>query len=136
MKDIETAQRAWQNRGYDLIRDPSVIKYKNSLQSLNVNGFWVASLLCHFEFLYLITLGSLIKSYPLFYHALCAVSMSFMCGGKCGIVIPVQCSSGIRGVCCYGYAGIGRISRFYAFLADIVLNRGLSTVYVAACSIC
>ncbi|KAA6354929.1 MAG: hypothetical protein EZS28_049545 [Streblomastix strix] len=30
MKDIETAQRTWQNRGYDLVRDPSVIKYKNS----------------------------------------------------------------------------------------------------------
>ncbi|KAA6361534.1 MAG: hypothetical protein EZS28_042939 [Streblomastix strix] len=28
--DIETAQRTWQNRGYDLVRDPSVIKYKNS----------------------------------------------------------------------------------------------------------
>ncbi|KAA6353389.1 MAG: hypothetical protein EZS28_051084, partial [Streblomastix strix] len=30
MSDIETAQRTWQNRGYDLVRDPSVIKYKNS----------------------------------------------------------------------------------------------------------
>ncbi|KAA6314175.1 MAG: hypothetical protein EZS28_055630, partial [Streblomastix strix] len=30
MKDIETAQRAWQYRGYDIIRDPNVIKYKNS----------------------------------------------------------------------------------------------------------
>ncbi|KAA6371664.1 MAG: hypothetical protein EZS28_032809 [Streblomastix strix] len=28
--DIETAQRTWQNRGYDLVREPSVIKYKNS----------------------------------------------------------------------------------------------------------
>ncbi|KAA6392167.1 MAG: hypothetical protein EZS28_012302, partial [Streblomastix strix] len=28
--DIETAQRTWQYRGYDLVRDPSVIKYKNS----------------------------------------------------------------------------------------------------------
>ncbi|KAA6371516.1 MAG: hypothetical protein EZS28_032960 [Streblomastix strix] len=28
--DIETAQRIWKNRGYDLVRDPSVIKYKNS----------------------------------------------------------------------------------------------------------
>ncbi|KAA6357565.1 MAG: hypothetical protein EZS28_046909, partial [Streblomastix strix] len=30
MSDIESAQRIWQNRGYDLVRDPSVIKYKNS----------------------------------------------------------------------------------------------------------
>ncbi|KAA6371745.1 MAG: hypothetical protein EZS28_032728 [Streblomastix strix] len=30
MKDIETAHRTWQNKGYDLVRDPSVIKYKNS----------------------------------------------------------------------------------------------------------
>ncbi|KAA6388311.1 MAG: hypothetical protein EZS28_016158, partial [Streblomastix strix] len=30
MSDLETAQRTWQNRGYDLVRDPSVIKYKNS----------------------------------------------------------------------------------------------------------
>ncbi|KAA6401435.1 MAG: hypothetical protein EZS28_003033 [Streblomastix strix] len=30
MKDIESAQRIWQNRGYDLVRDPRVIKYKNS----------------------------------------------------------------------------------------------------------
>ncbi|KAA6394082.1 MAG: hypothetical protein EZS28_010391 [Streblomastix strix] len=30
MSDIESAQRIWQNRGYDLLRDPSVIKYKNS----------------------------------------------------------------------------------------------------------
>ncbi|KAA6370587.1 MAG: hypothetical protein EZS28_033887 [Streblomastix strix] len=30
MSDIETAQRTWQNRGYDLVRDPSVIKNKNS----------------------------------------------------------------------------------------------------------
>ncbi|KAA6390366.1 MAG: hypothetical protein EZS28_014108 [Streblomastix strix] len=30
MSDIETAQRTQQNRGYDLVRDPSVIKYKNS----------------------------------------------------------------------------------------------------------
>ncbi|KAA6353222.1 MAG: hypothetical protein EZS28_051251, partial [Streblomastix strix] len=29
MSDIETAQRTWQNRGYDLVKDPSVIKYKN-----------------------------------------------------------------------------------------------------------
>ncbi|KAA6391522.1 MAG: hypothetical protein EZS28_012948 [Streblomastix strix] len=29
--DIEIAQRIWQNRGYDLVRDPSVIKYKNSV---------------------------------------------------------------------------------------------------------
>ncbi|KAA6397259.1 MAG: hypothetical protein EZS28_007213 [Streblomastix strix] len=28
--DIETAQRTLQNRGYDLVRDASVIKYKNS----------------------------------------------------------------------------------------------------------
>ncbi|KAA6329546.1 MAG: hypothetical protein EZS28_053597 [Streblomastix strix] len=28
--DIETSQKTWQNRGYDLVRDPSVIKYKNS----------------------------------------------------------------------------------------------------------
>ncbi|KAA6378606.1 MAG: hypothetical protein EZS28_025866 [Streblomastix strix] len=28
--DIETAQRTWQNRGYYLVRDPSVNKYKNS----------------------------------------------------------------------------------------------------------
>ncbi|KAA6362567.1 MAG: hypothetical protein EZS28_041907 [Streblomastix strix] len=28
--DIETEQRTWQNRGYDLVKDPSVIKYKNS----------------------------------------------------------------------------------------------------------
>ncbi|KAA6379919.1 MAG: hypothetical protein EZS28_024556 [Streblomastix strix] len=28
--DIQSAQRIWQNRGYDLVRDPSVIKYKNS----------------------------------------------------------------------------------------------------------
>ncbi|KAA6395243.1 MAG: hypothetical protein EZS28_009234 [Streblomastix strix] len=27
--DIESAQRIWQNRGYDLVRDPGVIKYKN-----------------------------------------------------------------------------------------------------------
>ncbi|KAA6364534.1 MAG: hypothetical protein EZS28_039938, partial [Streblomastix strix] len=30
MSDIETAQRTWQNRGYDLVTDPRVIKYKNS----------------------------------------------------------------------------------------------------------
>ncbi|KAA6366470.1 MAG: hypothetical protein EZS28_038003 [Streblomastix strix] len=30
MSDIEIAHRIWQNRGYDLVRDPSVIKYKNS----------------------------------------------------------------------------------------------------------
>ncbi|KAA6389201.1 MAG: hypothetical protein EZS28_015269, partial [Streblomastix strix] len=30
MNDKGTAQRTWCNRGYDLIRDPSVIKYKNS----------------------------------------------------------------------------------------------------------
>ncbi|KAA6377016.1 MAG: hypothetical protein EZS28_027458 [Streblomastix strix] len=30
MSDIETAQLTWQNRGYDLVRDPSAIKYKNS----------------------------------------------------------------------------------------------------------
>ncbi|KAA6356710.1 MAG: hypothetical protein EZS28_047764 [Streblomastix strix] len=30
MSDIESAQRIWQNRGYNLVRDPSVIKYKNS----------------------------------------------------------------------------------------------------------
>ncbi|KAA6385517.1 MAG: hypothetical protein EZS28_018959 [Streblomastix strix] len=30
ISDIETEQRTWQNRGYDLVRDPSVIKYKNS----------------------------------------------------------------------------------------------------------
>ncbi|KAA6384550.1 MAG: hypothetical protein EZS28_019921 [Streblomastix strix] len=30
MSDIESAQRIWQNRGYDLVRDTSVIKYKNS----------------------------------------------------------------------------------------------------------
>ncbi|KAA6370373.1 MAG: hypothetical protein EZS28_034100, partial [Streblomastix strix] len=30
MKDIETAQRTWLNRGYDLVGDPSVIKCKNS----------------------------------------------------------------------------------------------------------
>ncbi|KAA6395832.1 MAG: hypothetical protein EZS28_008632 [Streblomastix strix] len=30
--DIETAQRTLQNRGYDLVRDPSVIKYKNMKQ--------------------------------------------------------------------------------------------------------
>ncbi|KAA6356635.1 MAG: hypothetical protein EZS28_047838, partial [Streblomastix strix] len=29
-RDIESAQRIWQSRGYDLARDPSVIKYKNS----------------------------------------------------------------------------------------------------------
>ncbi|KAA6368125.1 MAG: hypothetical protein EZS28_036349 [Streblomastix strix] len=28
--DMETAQRTWQNRGYDLVRDPGVIKYQNS----------------------------------------------------------------------------------------------------------
>ncbi|KAA6395738.1 MAG: hypothetical protein EZS28_008740 [Streblomastix strix] len=28
--DIETAQRTWQNRRYELLRDPSEIKYKNS----------------------------------------------------------------------------------------------------------
>ncbi|KAA6358476.1 MAG: hypothetical protein EZS28_045997 [Streblomastix strix] len=28
--DIETTQRTWQNGGYDLVRDPRVIKYKNS----------------------------------------------------------------------------------------------------------
>ncbi|KAA6363524.1 MAG: hypothetical protein EZS28_040950 [Streblomastix strix] len=28
--DIQPAQRIWQNSGYDLVRDPSVIKYKNS----------------------------------------------------------------------------------------------------------
>ncbi|KAA6382703.1 MAG: hypothetical protein EZS28_021770 [Streblomastix strix] len=32
MSDIETAQKTWQNRGYDLVRDPSMIKYKNSKQ--------------------------------------------------------------------------------------------------------
>ncbi|KAA6370514.1 MAG: hypothetical protein EZS28_033959 [Streblomastix strix] len=31
MKDIESAQKTWQNRGYDLVRDPGVIKYKNSM---------------------------------------------------------------------------------------------------------
>ncbi|KAA6382029.1 MAG: hypothetical protein EZS28_022444 [Streblomastix strix] len=30
LSDIDTAHRTWQNRGYDLVRDPSVIKYKNS----------------------------------------------------------------------------------------------------------
>ncbi|KAA6375226.1 MAG: hypothetical protein EZS28_029250 [Streblomastix strix] len=30
MSEIESAQRIWQNRGYDLVRDLSVIKYKNS----------------------------------------------------------------------------------------------------------
>ncbi|KAA6370596.1 MAG: hypothetical protein EZS28_033875 [Streblomastix strix] len=30
MSDIETTQRTWQNRGYDFVRDTSVIKYKNS----------------------------------------------------------------------------------------------------------
>ncbi|KAA6369415.1 MAG: hypothetical protein EZS28_035059 [Streblomastix strix] len=30
MSDIETAQRTWQHRGYELVRDLSVIKYKNS----------------------------------------------------------------------------------------------------------
>ncbi|KAA6373600.1 MAG: hypothetical protein EZS28_030873 [Streblomastix strix] len=30
MNNIETAHRTWQNRGYDLVRDSSVIKYKNS----------------------------------------------------------------------------------------------------------
>ncbi|KAA6393648.1 MAG: hypothetical protein EZS28_010823 [Streblomastix strix] len=30
MSYIESAQRTWQNRGFDLIRDHSVIKYKNS----------------------------------------------------------------------------------------------------------
>ncbi|KAA6361023.1 MAG: hypothetical protein EZS28_043449, partial [Streblomastix strix] len=30
VRDIESAQRIWQNRGYDLVKDPSVIKYKNS----------------------------------------------------------------------------------------------------------
>ncbi|KAA6363282.1 MAG: hypothetical protein EZS28_041192 [Streblomastix strix] len=30
MSDIDSAQRIWQKRGYDLVRDPSVIKYKNS----------------------------------------------------------------------------------------------------------
>ncbi|KAA6383123.1 MAG: hypothetical protein EZS28_021350 [Streblomastix strix] len=29
MSDIESAQRIWLNRRYDLVRDPSVIKYKN-----------------------------------------------------------------------------------------------------------
>ncbi|KAA6399696.1 MAG: hypothetical protein EZS28_004783 [Streblomastix strix] len=28
--DMEIAQGTWQNRGYDLVRDPRVIKYKNS----------------------------------------------------------------------------------------------------------
>ncbi|KAA6378317.1 MAG: hypothetical protein EZS28_026156 [Streblomastix strix] len=28
--DIKSAQSIWQNRGYDLVRDPSMIKYKNS----------------------------------------------------------------------------------------------------------
>ncbi|KAA6395499.1 MAG: hypothetical protein EZS28_008973 [Streblomastix strix] len=28
--DIETVQRTWQNREYDLLKDPNVIKYKNS----------------------------------------------------------------------------------------------------------
>ncbi|KAA6365346.1 MAG: hypothetical protein EZS28_039127, partial [Streblomastix strix] len=62
-------------------------------------------------------------------------------GGKSGIFIPdivssrkssssdssallcVQGSSGIRGVCCYGYAGIGGISRLYTPLIDVVLCR-------------
>ncbi|KAA6382345.1 MAG: hypothetical protein EZS28_022125 [Streblomastix strix] len=53
-----------------------------------------AYLLCNFKFLYMITLGSLIESYPLFYHVLCAVSMILMCRGKCGIVILCIISSG------------------------------------------
>ncbi|KAA6403175.1 MAG: hypothetical protein EZS28_001301 [Streblomastix strix] len=53
-----------------------------------MKGFCATSLLCHIKVLNLITLGSLTKSYPLFYHVLCAVSMSLLCGGKCGIVIP------------------------------------------------
>ncbi|KAA6394323.1 MAG: hypothetical protein EZS28_010149 [Streblomastix strix] len=30
LSDIESTQRIWQSRGYDLVRDPSVIKHKNS----------------------------------------------------------------------------------------------------------
>ncbi|KAA6341814.1 MAG: hypothetical protein EZS28_052429, partial [Streblomastix strix] len=60
---------------------------QNSLQSLIVKGLRVTSLLRYFEFSYLITLGSLIKSNPHFYHIRCAVSISVLCGGKCGIVI-------------------------------------------------
>ncbi|KAA6353143.1 MAG: hypothetical protein EZS28_051330, partial [Streblomastix strix] len=37
--------------------------------------------------------GSLTKSYPLFYLVHCAVSVSILCGGKCGIVIPDTISS-------------------------------------------
>ncbi|KAA6359812.1 MAG: hypothetical protein EZS28_044662 [Streblomastix strix] len=66
---------------------------QNSLQYLNVKGFCVASLLCHFEFLYLITQGSLTKSYPLFYYVLRTVSISILCGDKCSIVIPGITSS-------------------------------------------
>ncbi|KAA6392830.1 MAG: hypothetical protein EZS28_011645 [Streblomastix strix] len=61
---------------------------QNSLQSLNVRGFCAASLLYHFGFLYLISLGSLTKSHPLFCHVDCAVPISFLCGDNCGIVIP------------------------------------------------
>ncbi|KAA6377291.1 MAG: hypothetical protein EZS28_027184 [Streblomastix strix] len=44
-------------------------------------------------------------------------------------------SSSIRGVCCYGYARIGGINVLCTLLVDVVLCRGLSTVYIAACSI-
>ncbi|KAA6392594.1 MAG: hypothetical protein EZS28_011875 [Streblomastix strix] len=81
----------------------------------------------------MIHIGSLTKSYPLFYQVLCAVSISVLCGGKCGIVIPVvQGNSGIREVCCSGYVGIGRINRLFKFLVDISFCFGLSTVCVAA----
>ncbi|KAA6378193.1 MAG: hypothetical protein EZS28_026280 [Streblomastix strix] len=75
--------------------------------------------------MYLITLWSLIKSYPPFYHVLCAVFMSLMCDGN----------SGIRGVHCCGCAGICGINKLCTLMIDVVLCRGLSTVYVAACSI-
>ncbi|KAA6382725.1 MAG: hypothetical protein EZS28_021750 [Streblomastix strix] len=60
---------------------------QNTLQSLIVKGFRVTSLLRHFEFLHLISLGSRIKSYPQFCHIRCAVYISVLCGDKYGIVI-------------------------------------------------
>ncbi|KAA6394641.1 MAG: hypothetical protein EZS28_009828, partial [Streblomastix strix] len=88
-------------------------------------GFCVASLPCHFEFQYLITLGSLTKSYPLFYNVLCAVSMSVLYG----------CNSVIREVCRCRYVGIGGIIILCTLLVVVALYLGLSTAYIAVHSI-
>ncbi|KAA6379178.1 MAG: hypothetical protein EZS28_025298 [Streblomastix strix] len=48
---------------------------QTSLQSLNVKGFCDVNLLCHFEYMILITLVSHTKSYIPFYDVLCTVLM-------------------------------------------------------------